>query len=213
MGSIAYEDNDPPKYDNTLGYFAQQLRLAAGFDTLEKAGEYFGLSHSTVSRYENEDDNTNPPLGYLAKLAILIVDKQKDPQSIERYQNALLEQLNNVVRRNYDHKRYRRESTFSRWDELRQSANDYGKVTKSDFLNDNADTSQLTTTAKTPQISYVRRMRLVITPSVIILAIVVICTIVYVFGILSYFEPPISTPNLTITPTHINDRISRYQIQ
>lgn len=118
------ETLSPPKYDNKTGLnvFAGDLRSRV-FKTVEEAGDYFEVSHSTISRRENPDPKKaiHPDPGYLAELTNLLGEKYQDkeeenPEAAEEYKKTLLEEINKAM------EQYPEQSPFRDWDELKQFA-------------------------------------------------------------------------------------------
>ncbi|MFQ5612592.1 MAG: hypothetical protein ACE5H9_10720 [Anaerolineae bacterium] len=112
------KDRSLPKYMDDLAGFAGILRKRV-FSSQGKAADYFHLNRSTVVRYES--DKLTPPLGYLACLARLLIERLKleDEGEITDCQQMLLRQLNKAVRYDYG------DVPIQNWDELSSIADDY----------------------------------------------------------------------------------------
>lgn len=95
-----------PTYNHDLAGFAGVLRTAV-FSSQGRAAEHFLLNRSTIVRYENEE--LKPPLGYLACLVRLVVEKRHSPET-ERHK--LLMQLNRAIQSQYQ------DVPFQTWPEL-----------------------------------------------------------------------------------------------
>jgi transcriptional regulator with XRE-family HTH domain len=107
-----------PRYNTDLGDFLGDLR-AEVFRDKSSAARYFGLSHSTLSRYES--GAFRPELGYLAALAQMAVERLEDmQQEVEEYQKQLLHEINSAIRGDYEDDR-----PFRTWSELQQAAEAY----------------------------------------------------------------------------------------
>ncbi len=103
------------RFTGSLAVFLGDLR-AWVFPSQVKAAKYFGLTHSTVSRYEN--GHLKPHASYLICLVFLALDQITPAgQPVEGYQGALLPELNKVL-----HQYYPEEKSFRDWEELRQVA-------------------------------------------------------------------------------------------
>jgi transcriptional regulator with XRE-family HTH domain len=112
------EPYPPPKFANSLSVFVGDLRTWV-FSSQVKAAHFFGLTHSTISRYEN--GHLIPRLGYLACLTQLFIDRlAQERQAIESYQEALLREVNAALLLYYPD-----ESPFRDWNELCRIAEDY----------------------------------------------------------------------------------------
>lgn len=111
-----------PRFDDSLAVFVADLRSWV-FPSQVKAAQYFHLTHSTISRYEN--NRLTPQLGYIAHLAHLFIDQSTTNQSapgdrqqsedaeVARARQMLLEQVNLAVRWCYPGER-----PFQDWNEL-----------------------------------------------------------------------------------------------
>jgi len=101
----------PPKVTRYLADFLISLREQV-FETQSAAGQYFGLHHTTISRYEGGE--RVPPLGYLACLVWLIVARvEQEGHAVEEWRQVLLEEVNKAIARWYQD-----EVPFGSWDEL-----------------------------------------------------------------------------------------------
>ncbi len=102
-----------PHFTDDLGSFVSRLRSRL-FPTQSKAARYFGLkSHGTISRYESEI--LRPPLGYIANLIRLYVEKlEQEGQPLGTGQTHFLREANRVVRRHYSWD----EAPFHNWESL-----------------------------------------------------------------------------------------------
>lgn len=104
-----------PQFDHYLSIFLADLRTWV-FKSQSQAARHFGLTHSTISRYEN--GHLKPPIGYLACHAQLfderLVNASPNP---EQHRSVLLGEINKAIQRCYpDEKR------FQSWAELCQVA-------------------------------------------------------------------------------------------
>ncbi len=100
-----------PKFENSLSVFSGDLRSWV-FSSQAETGRYFGLTHATISRYEN--GHITPQLGYLACLAQLITNRlTEEAHPVENHQKAILQEVNKAIRRCYPEER-----PFRDWDEL-----------------------------------------------------------------------------------------------
>ncbi|HKP53168.1 MAG TPA: NB-ARC domain-containing protein [Chloroflexia bacterium] len=102
------------------------------FRAQSKAAEYFGVHRSTISRYQRPDygdveGHGPPPLGYLARLVLLFVERNlgKAPRTeeIAEAQRFFLEQMNRLLTKYQASYNYHR--SFRDWDELRAEADKY----------------------------------------------------------------------------------------
>ncbi|RIK35421.1 MAG: hypothetical protein DCC55_30365 [Chloroflexi bacterium] len=106
-----------PEYRNSLADFVADLRCKL-FRSQEEAAHYVGCDRSTISRYES--GKPQAPAGYLAVLARLFFAErgaELDEADKVRYQQALLNEVNRVIRDCYEYDR-----PFHTWDVLVQSA-------------------------------------------------------------------------------------------
>ena len=104
--------------DQVLGQFAGDLRSRV-FRSFASAGRHFGVSHTTISRYET--GITRPPIGYLATLMRLIIDRFARTQiDVEGQREALLAEFNKAVLRFYED-----EDVVSDWNQLCEISDDY----------------------------------------------------------------------------------------
>lgn len=89
-----------PPYPDDLAGFAGILRSYLGLSQRKLAAR-FPLDHSTIARYESE--GINPPLGYLACLVRLVLQKHQDTnkQQPGPGQQFLLQQINKAIAHNY----------------------------------------------------------------------------------------------------------------
>lgn len=101
-----------PEFDESLALFLGDLR-AWVFSSQVKAARHFGLTHTTVSRYES--GQLRPPLGYVAELSRLLAEKEG--ASGEAARRALLNEVNKVVRQCYVD-----EKPFASWQALEQGS-------------------------------------------------------------------------------------------
>jgi WD40 repeat protein len=112
------ETNPLPRFADSLPIFVGDLR-AWVFTSQVKAGRYFGLTHATISRYEN--GHITPQLGYLACLARLATERLAlNDQAVENYQKTLLQEVNKALRWCYAG-----EKPFRDWSELCSVAEDF----------------------------------------------------------------------------------------
>lgn len=102
-----------PKFSDDLSDFVSRMRTRL-FATQEKAAYHFGLkSHGTISRYES--GALRPPLGYVAHLAQLYVDKVvTEGQVAEASQSHFLREVNRAINRCYSWD----EAVFHNWQDL-----------------------------------------------------------------------------------------------
>lgn len=111
-----------PRYERGfLPSFVSDLRSGI-FRYKTEAAEYFNLHHTTVGRYENVDNRVRPPVGYLAALVMLWVEKSV--QSADAHDSAcehLLNGVNRAIRSEY----YLDARPFQTWDDLEQTAKEY----------------------------------------------------------------------------------------
>ncbi|MCE7986306.1 MAG: NACHT domain-containing protein [Caldilinea sp. CFX5] len=83
----------------TLAQFVGDLRSRV-FRTKKRAADYFGLHHTTIGRYEddNPDTHSTPPLGYVAALAQMAVEQLRlDPHQADLISRELLGKLNMAI--------------------------------------------------------------------------------------------------------------------
>ncbi|MEZ4662531.1 MAG: NB-ARC domain-containing protein [Caldilineaceae bacterium] len=106
-----------PRFGDSLAIFVADLRSWV-FPSQVKAAQYFNLTHSTISRYEN--NRLTPQIGYIAHLAHLFVEQNHaaDPQEtgdaeLARARQTLLNEVNQVIRWCYPG-----EKPLQSWDEL-----------------------------------------------------------------------------------------------
>ena len=100
-----------PRYQNDLAYFLGDLRSAV-FSSQSKIARKLGLSHTTISRYEN--GYLRPPIGYVAYLAQGLEQRLKAVESgVEKYRILLLREVNEVVKWCYPD-----EHPYENWSEL-----------------------------------------------------------------------------------------------
>jgi hypothetical protein len=110
--------------------YAEKLRTRV-FDTQAEAARYFGVHRATIGRYEKTeyegDRSTIPPLGYLASLVVLFVErnvsKAASVEEIADSRQFLLDQMNKLLNKYAASYNYRRR--FKDWEELRTEANEY----------------------------------------------------------------------------------------
>lgn len=100
---------------NDLGGFAGDLRSLV-FETHQKAATHVNVNRATIARYES--GAIRPPKGYLACLARLVA-AQQDENIVKRYEEALLQEVNQAVRHHY------RGTRFTDWNDLCQVADEY----------------------------------------------------------------------------------------
>lgn len=103
-----------PEFNESLALFLGDLR-AWVFSSQVKAARHFGLTHTTVSRYES--GQLRPPLGYVAELARLLAGREEAGSGV--MQGALLDEVNRVVRWCYVG-----EKPFASWQELERVGRD-----------------------------------------------------------------------------------------
>lgn len=118
---------DIPKYGLDLADFIGDLRNWV-FKNKTQAAEYFRLSHSTISRYENNDKGLRAPLGYLAALAMLFIDKREEtssPLTLE-IRDRLLKEINRAIKQEY----FQEETPFKNWEAVVQRADSYMRERK-----------------------------------------------------------------------------------
>jgi hypothetical protein len=108
--------NSPPHYLDDLSGFVGDLRSLL-FRFQAEAALYFHVSRTTITRYENYTHL--PPLGYVAALARLLVERQEGATAVS-YRKHLLEQINRAIRAHYPH-----EPPFQQWEELSAVAETY----------------------------------------------------------------------------------------
>lgn len=108
-----------PQYRVDLAGFAGALRQYLGLSQ-RKVASLFHLSHSTIARYEGE--GIDPPVGYLACMGRLVLEKQQrtTTQSAEAVQSQLLQEINKALAHNYPD-----EPSLHSWAELDQVATEY----------------------------------------------------------------------------------------
>jgi WD40 repeat protein/transcriptional regulator with XRE-family HTH domain len=107
-----------PRYQDDLAYFLGDLRSCA-YSSQSKIARILGLSHTTISRYEN--GHLRPPIGYLAHLASRLVD-QIDPgdKDIQQKKERILDEANQAIRWCFPD-----EVPFEKWEELQDMADSY----------------------------------------------------------------------------------------
>jgi hypothetical protein len=109
----------PKRKPIALADFVADLRSLV-FKRKTEAAEHFHLNHGTISRYENVD-GLRAPLGYLASLAVMVVDLQKGDTSYPLGKpEYLLKEINRLIRAEYEG-----EAPFKNWEVLVGVANAY----------------------------------------------------------------------------------------
>ncbi len=89
----------PVPHFEHLATFAGDLRTWV-FSSQAEAARHFGVTHTTVSRYEN--GRLTPPVGYLASLTQLILARLAGSESqVVAHQEQLLNEINQAVRMGY----------------------------------------------------------------------------------------------------------------
>ncbi|HEX8221871.1 MAG TPA: NB-ARC domain-containing protein [Chloroflexia bacterium] len=139
---IAFDRADTP---NEL---AAKLRMRV-FSSQQRASRYFGVAHTTISRYERVDPNpwnspgVTPPLGYLAELIRLAEEKltqsSTDNNSLEEFRQRELELLNKLLARYSPIYNYR--AHLRDWDEVTQLAATYSSKRRSHVKSKNSTTA------------------------------------------------------------------------
>jgi hypothetical protein len=110
--------------------YAEKLRTRV-FDTQAEAARYFGVHRATIGGYEKPEyeggRSTIPPLGYLASLVVLLVERNMGkPASAEEMaaaQEFLLRQINKLLGKHSAAYKYR--TSLKDWEELHGEADKY----------------------------------------------------------------------------------------
>jgi WD40 repeat protein/transcriptional regulator with XRE-family HTH domain len=102
-----------PKFSSGLPDFVADLRSLV-FSSQSKAARYFGVTHSTISRYEG--GRLLPQAGYLFTLASLLADRLDSTPTSSRVREHLLDELNTVLRLCYPD-----EALLENWEALQQA--------------------------------------------------------------------------------------------
>ena len=116
------ETSPLPRFNDSVKEFAADLRFHV-FSTQTAAAQYFGVSPSTIHRYEHDvkAGRMIPPLGYLAALATLIVERRAHTEEDRHtFRSHLLRELNRAIHVAYPDKR-----PFTSWAEVEQAAQDF----------------------------------------------------------------------------------------
>ncbi|NWJ98678.1 MAG: NACHT domain-containing protein [Chloroflexi bacterium] len=105
-----------PLSDKPFSEFVYELRRSV-FPTQKDASDYLQkrINQATISRWESPEKSTPPPLGYLALLALLQVERHSNERP-EKNQDSLLANLNYYIGQDYPHLK-----TFRNWRTLEQS--------------------------------------------------------------------------------------------
>jgi hypothetical protein len=103
------------------------------FQSQTEAAEYFGVHRATISRYQRPDygdgerHSSLPPLGYLARLVLLYVERNlgetPSAEEIAEAHRFFLEQMNKLITEYQASYKYHR--NFQDWDGLRAEATKY----------------------------------------------------------------------------------------
>jgi WD40 repeat protein len=106
-----------PRFENSLAAFLGDLR-AWVFSSQSRAAHYFGLSHTTISRYES--GQLVPPPGYIIHLALLWDQRFAGTGvDLEKSRAQLLQEVNSVLQWCYpDHRLFRDWSEISAFDNI-----------------------------------------------------------------------------------------------
>lgn len=114
-----------PKYEDFLGQYVKELRLGSyTLNTQTKLGEALHLRHATISRYENDNRENIPEIGYVAFLLKLRIEElEPDNYSIEAIQKIAIQEINLVIARHYARERKLRD-----WKQLCEIANHYVQI-------------------------------------------------------------------------------------
>jgi hypothetical protein len=101
----------------------------------EDAAQLFGVTLTTIKRYEYKTSDHVAPPAYVAFLFRLIVDKASDLEKVEELENFLLKEFNAIREHQGDlegkaYRPWERMSRIVRWDELEQFVEDYKRKNK-----------------------------------------------------------------------------------